>query len=69
MSVVLDTPNKIEQFKAKALLSMLNLEIKGMTRRGRSAYSLVKEQYNFKGSKKKVYQQFKELLERYDNEV
>ena len=70
MSVVLDTPNKIAQFRAKALLSMLNLEIKGMTRRrGRSAYSLVKEQYNFKGSKKKVYQQFKELLERYDNEV
>jgi len=69
MSVVIDTPNKIAQFRAKALLSMLNLEIKGMTRRGRSAYSLVKEQYNFKGSKKKVYQQFKELLERYDNEV
>ena len=69
MSVVLDTPNKIAQYRAKALLSMLNLEIKGMTRRGRSAYSLVKEQYNFKGSKKKVYQQFKELLERYDNEV
>ena len=70
MSVVLDTPNKIAQYRAKALLSMLNLEIKGMPRsRGRSAYSLVKEQYNFKGSKKKVYQQFKELLERYDNEV
>ena len=69
MSVVLDTPNKIAQFRAKALLSMLNLEIKGMTRRGRTAYSLVKEEYNFKGSKKKVYQQFKELLERYDNEV
>ena len=69
MSVVLDTPNKIAQFRAKALLSMLNLEIKGMTRRGRTAYSLIKEEYNFKGSKKKVYQQFKELLERYDNEV
>jgi len=68
MSAILDTPNKIAQFRAKALLSMLNLEIKGMTRRGRSAYSLVKEEYNFKGSKKKVYQQFKELLERYDNE-
>ena len=70
MSVVLDTPNKIAQYRAKALLSMLNLEIKGMTRsRGRSAYSLVKERYSFKGSKKKVYQQFKKLLERYDNEV
>ena len=69
MGYVIDTPDAIQKYTQLVLLSTLGLEIKGMTRRGRSVYSIIKEQYNLKGNKKKVYEQFKELLERYDNEV
>lgn len=41
----------------------LRLEVLGMTRRGRSVYSIVKEQYGLKGSKQKVLDQFCELIE------
>jgi hypothetical protein len=42
---------------------MLGLEIKGFKTRGRSAYVLIKEQYNLKGNKMKVYQQFTTMIE------
>jgi hypothetical protein len=31
--------------------------------RGRSCYSIVKEEFELKGSKQKVYDQFKQLIE------
>ena len=39
------------------LRAALELEILGMKRRGRSAYSIIKEEFGFKGNKKKVYNQ------------
>lgn len=41
----------------------LRLEIAGLKRSGRSIYSIVKQQYNFKGSKQRVLAQLEALIE------
>jgi hypothetical protein len=41
---------------------MLKLEILGMTRRGQSAYSIIKQETGLKGSKQKVYDQLEAIL-------
>ena len=46
-----------EFYRLITLRSALELEILGMKRRGRSAYSIIKEEFGFKGNKKKVYNQ------------
>jgi hypothetical protein len=43
---------------------MLKLEIHGMTRRGRSAYSIVKQELGLKGNKIRVYDQLSAMLQR-----
>lgn len=60
MSTIVGTEN----VKAAAVLSLkgaLKLEMLGMSRKGPSVYSIVKQQFGFKGSKKAVYEQ----LQRY----
>jgi hypothetical protein len=52
----------IAQFRLNALHKMLKLEMLGMTRRGQSAYSIIKQETGFKGSKQKVYDQLTEKL-------
>jgi len=61
MATVL-TGEAIDHYRALALLSALKLEVIGMKRRGASAYSIIKAEYNLKGSKQKVYEQFRTLL-------
>ena len=58
-----DTPERIDAFRLRALRGALKLEILGMKRGGRSAYSIVKEEFGFKGSKIKVLQQLEEKIE------
>tara|TARA_B100000131_G_scaffold22726_1_gene21875 strand:+ start:802 stop:999 length:198 start_codon:yes stop_codon:yes gene_type:complete len=60
---VYDTPEQIDAFRLRALRGALKLEILGMKRGGRSAYSIVKEEFGFKGSKIKVLQQLEEKIE------
>jgi uncharacterized protein (DUF1786 family) len=61
--IVLDTPTQIEAFRLRTLLKGLKLETMGMKMsRGASCYQIVKEDFGFKGSKEKVYEQFKQLL-------
>ena len=63
--MILNTPTQIEAFRFKTLLRGLKLELAGMKMsRGRSCYSIIKEEFNLKGSKQKVYDQFKQLTER-----
>lgn len=62
MTQVLDTPEQIAQFRLNALHKMLKLEILGMTRRGQSAYAIIKAETELKGSKQKVYDQLTEIL-------
>jgi hypothetical protein len=62
--MILTEPTQIEAFRYKTLLRGLRLELNGLKMsRGRSCYSIVKGEFNLKGSKQKVYDQFKQLIE------
>ena len=52
----------INAFRLRTLHKMLKLETLGMTRRGQSAYAIIKQETGLKGSKQKVYDQLTELL-------
>ena len=56
-TLVLDTPQAIDRFRVRTLRSALKLELLGMNRRGRSVYSIIKEEFGFTGNKKKVLEQ------------
>ncbi len=57
-----------EIFRLVALLKGLGLEIKGLKRNGRSCYAMIKDEFNLKGNKQKVYDQFKEIVEKIKNQ-
>mgnify|MGYP005684034721 FL=1 len=60
---VYDTPEAIEAYRQRVLLKGLEAELRGMKlSRGRSCYSIIKEEFGLKGSKQKVYDQFKKAL-------
>ena len=64
--IIADTPQKIELYRMHVLEKMLNLEILGvkMTKYGqRTAYSAIKKEYNLKGSKQRVWDTFKLMIE------
>jgi hypothetical protein len=54
------TGNQIEGARLLTLRSMLMLEMKGMHRRGRSAYALLKDM-GFKGTREKVLSQLDDI--------
>ena len=56
------TGESINQFRAKVLLGALKLECLGMKRSGPSVYSIVKREYNLRGSKESVYNQLKSII-------
>ncbi len=60
----LDTPEKIELYRLLVLRSALQMEISTGMRmtRGRTAYSIAKKEFGFKGSKKKVLSQLEEYI-------
>ena len=53
----------INVFRLLTLKGALKMEIAGMKRRGRSVYAIVKEEFGFKGSKQKVYDQLVAYIE------
>lgn len=53
---VLNQPHQIEAARLATLKAALKLEIKGMTRRGPSAYSILKGM-GYKGTRESVLQQ------------
>jgi len=59
---VYDTPEAIDRFRLRALRGALKMEIFGMKRRGRSAYSIIKEEFGLKGNKQSVLEQFEKLI-------
>ena len=61
--MILTEPEQIQQFRSRALLRGLKLETLGMTKRGQSCYSIIKAEYGLKGSKQKVYDEFKKILD------
>ena len=67
MATVLDTPEQIEMFRYKTLLRGLRLETQGLQMStGRSSDSIIKQEFGLKGSKQKVFDQFKLMLEQVD---
>ena len=64
--VIADTPQKIELYRMHVLHKMLKLEMMGlkMTKHHQpTAYSVIKKEYNLKGSRQKVWDTFKEIIE------
>lgn len=62
-ATVVDTPEGIEFVRLCTLKGALRLELLGMKRRGRSVYSIVKQEFGFKGNKQKVYEQLENYIE------
>ena len=61
--MIIDNPEDIDLYSIVAKRSALVLEMRGMKRRGRSAYSLIKEEFGLKGNKQKVFEQLTEIIE------
>jgi hypothetical protein len=51
---VLDQPHEIEYYQFLVRRGALRLEMRGLKRRGRSAYSIIKQVYGLHGSREKV---------------
>lgn len=47
----------IAKVRVLALKGALNMELRGLKRRGQSAYSIIKQEFGFKGNKQRVYDQ------------
>jgi hypothetical protein len=62
-----DNPQTIALFRMKTLRGALKLETLGMKRNGRSVYSIVKEEFGFKGSKQKVLEQLEVKINESNN--
>tara|TARA_B100000427_G_scaffold171056_1_gene142215 strand:+ start:691 stop:912 length:222 start_codon:yes stop_codon:yes gene_type:complete len=60
--MIADTPEEIEFYRLRALRSALKLEILGMKRKGQSAYSIIKKEFNIKGSKRKVLNELNNII-------
>ena len=60
--MIIDSQHEIELYRLQVLKSALKMEILGMKRRGRSAYSIIKEELNIKGNRQKVLKQLEEML-------
>ncbi|HXB10842.1 MAG TPA: hypothetical protein VNZ45_02565 [Bacteroidia bacterium] len=54
----------MEIFRLKTMLSGLGLELKGIGFRHGSMYATIKREFGLKGSKQKVYDQFKEYVDK-----
>jgi len=62
--MIIDQPEQIELYRMIVLEKMLRLEILGLKMsRGKTAYSAIKEEYNLKGSKQRVWDTFKLMIE------
>lgn len=59
--MTMTTNHRLVQLLARR--GALSLEIKGLRRRGRSAYSIVKETYGLRGSRESVLHQLTDLIE------
>ena len=62
------TKDNINFFRLLSLRGALKLEIIGMKRSGRSVYSIIKEEFGFKGSKRSVLADLEELIEQKKDE-
>jgi len=55
---MINNPKGIELFRLLTLRKGLYLEIKGMKKRGKSSYQIIKDEFELKGNKINVYNKF-----------
>ena len=60
--VTITGTKNINMFRLLSLKHALKLEMLGMKRRGQSVYAIVKEEFNLKGNKQKVYEQLDNII-------
>ena len=63
--IILDTPEQIDMARFFILTSALKAECLGMGRKGQSVYSIIKQEYGFKGNKKSVLQQMEQIIKEF----
>ena len=61
--MIADTPYKIDLLTLLYLRRNLKLEVVGLKGRGRSAYSVLKEELGVKGNKQKVLDQVNQMIQ------
>ena len=61
--IIADTPYKIDLLTLLYLRRNLRLEVVGLKGRGRSAYSVLKEELGIKGNKQKVLDQVNAMVQ------
>ena len=66
--ITADTPKQIAMFRLASLKGALKLEILGMKRGGQSVYSILKQEYGFKGSKQSILDQLQAKIEELKSE-
>ena len=61
--MIADTPYKIDLFRLLSLRAALRLEVVGLKGRGKSAYSIAKQELGVKGNKQKVLDQVNQMIQ------
>ena len=61
--IVANKPHEIEWVRLLYLRYGLRMEVVGLKSRGRSAYSIAKEELGIKGNKQKVLEQVNEMIQ------
>jgi len=69
MTLVLDTPEQIDMFTFLSRKGALKLEMLGLKRGGQSVYSIIKQEYGFKGSRESVLKQMEEIIKQIKKEA
>ena len=63
MSIIADTPEKIELYRMLVLRKALELEMKDIYMyRGQTAYTTIKKEYNLRGSRKRVLEFISDII-------
>ena len=60
--------DSIRLFRLKVLRSALGLEMKGMKKRGRSTYAIVKEEFGYSGNRQRVWDQLDSRIKSLEGE-
>ena len=61
--MIADTPYKIDLYALLSLRAALRLEVVGLKGRGKSAYSIAKQELGIKGNKQKVLDQVNQMIQ------
>ena len=64
-ALVVTDQDKIKGCQMLARRAALRLELKGMKRRGRSMFSIIKEEHGLKGNRQSIFDQYDALVKEY----